>query len=97
MSSGNTATEYARRELAADEAVIREAALVRNAVLRRALAIAACEYADLAQSANTQADAGIGLMVCWVMRASDELERQGPKEQGAKGPRGQGTEGEAQG
>lgn len=77
MSSDNGTTEYARRELAADEAVIRKAALTRNDVLRRALAIAACEYAGLALGENAQPDAGIGLMVCWVMRAAEELEKRG--------------------
>lgn len=69
-------TERARRELAADEKAIREAALISNAVLRRALAIAACEYADMAGAVNGPAvvgDDGIGLMVCWVMRACEEL------------------------
>lgn len=80
MTSGNITTEETRRELAADDAVIRDAALVRNAVLRRALAIAACEYAGIAQYANTLPDAGIGLMVCWVMQASEELERAGTRE-----------------
>jgi len=76
MSSGGTTTEQTRRELAADEAVIRKAALIRNAVLRRALAIAACEFPDMADSVNGHAvtgDDGIGLMVCWVMRACEEL------------------------
>lgn len=79
MSSGNAATERTRRELAADEAVIRKSALVRNDVLRRALAIAACEYADMASAVGGHAvtsDCGIGLMVCWVMRACEELKLQ---------------------
>ncbi len=81
MSSGNITTEYARAELAWDDAVTEAAALVRNAVLRRALAVAACEYVRLAQErpghggAVALPDDGIGLMVAWVMRASDELQR----------------------
>jgi hypothetical protein len=74
--SGDPATEYTRQELAADEAMIRQAALIRNDVLRRALAIAACEYADLDGAVNGPAvrgDEGIGLMICWVMRACEEL------------------------
>lgn len=76
MSSGNTTTEYTRAEMAADEAVIREAAIVRNVVLRRALAIAAAEFVG----ADGTADSGVALMVVWIMRASDELEAE------AKGP-----------
>jgi hypothetical protein len=77
MSSRNITTEYTRQELAADDAIMREAGMVRNAVLRRALAIAACEYAQLASHDGGlgDPDAGVGLMVCWVTRASDELER----------------------
>lgn len=77
MSSGNITTEYTRREHLEDQAVIEAAALVRNDVLRRALAIAAYEYA--LQHADhcghaLQPDAGIGLMVCWVIRATEEIE-----------------------
>lgn len=74
MSSGNT--EETRRERADDDAVIHAAALIRNDVLRRALAIAACEFADLASAGSGNAvasDDGIALMVCWVMRACEEL------------------------
>lgn len=72
MSSGNTVTEQPRRELAADEAVIREQALIRNSVLRRALAIAAYERAKN----EGQPDAGIVYMLTWVMQASEELDKE---------------------
>lgn len=87
MSSGNITTEETRRELAADEAVIREAALVRNAVLRRALAIAAYEHSVRLGLNPEQASL---LMLTWVMTASDELqgtERQGTRQQGNEGTR----------
>jgi hypothetical protein len=78
MSSGAITTEETRREGVEMEKLLREAGLVSNRVLRRALAIAACEYVELAQPYAARAagaDAGIGLMVCWVMRASEELEK----------------------
>lgn len=74
MSSGNVVTEYTCQESAREAAILRTSALVGNAVLRRALAIAACAYALLAGRERTP-DAGLGLMVSWVMKASDELER----------------------
>ena len=77
MSSGNVQTEYTRRELATDASILEAAALVNNAVLRRALAIAAYERAG---ELELQPDAGIALMIVWIMRASDEV----PKEK-AKG------------
>lgn len=72
MSSGGTLTAETRREAILEDDVLREAALVANRVLRRALAIAAYERA----SCDLTADAGIGLMIDWVMRASDEIERE---------------------
>ena len=74
MSSGNVVTEYTRQELATEAAILKASALVGNAVLRRALAIAACEFVLQAGREGTP-DAGLGLMVSWVMKASDELER----------------------
>jgi hypothetical protein len=70
MSSGNVTTEFTRLELEADERVVREAALVRNGVLRRALEIAARDYARLAG----HPDAWIVLMLTWVMQASEEMQ-----------------------
>lgn len=72
MSSGNCTTEYTRREMAADDAILRESAMVRNSVLRRALAIAAYERAV----ADGCAECGPVYMLTWVMQASDELERE---------------------
>jgi hypothetical protein len=74
MSSGNITTEYTRRERQIEAGILREASLVSNAVLRRALAIAAFEYVHLVGDRGDP-DAGVGLMIAWVMRASDEVER----------------------
>lgn len=71
MDSGNIVTEYARQELATEAAILRESALVTNGVLRRALAIAAYECVGH----DFSPDAGVALMITWVMRASDELEQ----------------------
>jgi hypothetical protein len=82
MSSGNCTTEYTRLELAIDEEMIlRELALVRNGVLRRALALLARDQADaLAQlrgyARDPLPDAGMVLMLCAVMQASEERERE---------------------
>lgn len=79
MSSGHITTEETRREGVSMEQILRDSALVSNTVLRRALAIAACDHVELAQpyaATAAGADAGIGLMVCWVMRASEEIERE---------------------
>jgi hypothetical protein len=67
MSCGNI--EETRREAVYVEDVIAQSALVSNAVLRRALAIAAYERAGI----DLQPDKGIALMIDWVMRASDEV------------------------
>jgi hypothetical protein len=73
MSSGNCTTEYTRIELSTDDAIIlREAALVRNSLLRRALAIAAYEYAVN----QGRAEDGPIYMLTWVMQASDALEKE---------------------
>jgi hypothetical protein len=78
MSSGNATTECTRRELADDAAVIERWALVRNDVLVRALAIAALEYVTWrAGGVEPMPDAGTAVMLCWVMQASDEIERAG--------------------
>ncbi|UWZ84628.1 hypothetical protein [Occallatibacter riparius] len=82
MSSGNATSEYTRLELAIDEEMIlRESALTRNAVLRRAVAIACCDQADAMAQAQGYAreplpDAGMVLMLCAVMRASEEVEQE---------------------
>lgn len=60
-------------EAVSEEEVLRTAHLVSNRVLRRALAIAAYERASHAGAA----DAGIALMIDWVMKASEEIEREG--------------------
>jgi hypothetical protein len=74
MSSGNTTTEYTRMELAIDEEMIlRDSALVRNSVLRRALAIAAYERAQL--EGHRFVDGTI-YMLAWVMQASEEVEKE---------------------
>jgi hypothetical protein len=73
MSSGNAATEYTRQEMAMDAAIIKASALVSNAVLRRALAIAAVERAG----AHGLPDDGLCLMITWVMQAADEIDRLG--------------------
>lgn len=70
MSSGNIVTEYSKQEMATEAAILRASALVSNGVLRRALAIAAYECAGH----DGSPDAGVALMITWVMRASDELE-----------------------
>jgi hypothetical protein len=72
MSIGNIQTETKRRALAGESAILEAAALVNNAVLRRALAIAAYEMAGK----QLTPDAGIALMIDWVMRASDEVTRE---------------------
>jgi hypothetical protein len=77
MSSGNCTTEYTRRELETDERILREAALERNSVLRRALAIAANERAVQ----EGKLGAGSIYMLTWVMQASDEKEREAKRGQ----------------
>jgi hypothetical protein len=73
MSSGNATTEYTRLELAIDEEMIlRDAALVRNSVLRRALAIAAYERGVV----EGCAEQGSVFMLTWVIQASEELEKE---------------------
>lgn len=71
MSSGNCTTEYTRLERAADDKVIRDAALTRNSVLRRALQIAAREYLKL-DGGDHPRNADAALMITWVMEASEE-------------------------
>jgi hypothetical protein len=72
VNSGNCTTEYTRQELAMDDAILRESAMARNSVLRRALAIAAYERAV----ADGCAECGPVYMLTWVMQASDEVERE---------------------
>lgn len=74
MSSGNITTEYTKQEMATEAAILRASALVNNAVLRRALAIAAYEQAVRDKGQFACADAGIALMITWIMRASEEIE-----------------------
>lgn len=71
MSSGNTVTEFTRQELATEAAILQAAAMVNNAVLRRALAIAAYERAGK----EITPEAGTALIIHWVMQACDEIER----------------------
>lgn len=71
MSSGNTTTEFTRWEIATESAILEASALCNNAVLRRALAIAAYERVGT----EITPDAGTALMIHWVMQACDELER----------------------
>lgn len=68
MSSG---TEYTRIELTTDEEMIlREQSVVRNSVLRRALAIAAYEHAVQ----QGRAEDGPIYMLTWVIQASEQVE-----------------------
>jgi hypothetical protein len=71
MSSGNAVTEYTRQEQAMDMAILQASAMVNNAVLRRALAIAAVERAGH----ETTPEAGLCLLITWVMQAADEIDR----------------------
>lgn len=78
MSSGNTTTEYTRRELETDERILRAEGLVINATLRRELAIGVREYvALLARTTrgglDALPDAGVAVMPCWVMEASEHV------------------------
>jgi hypothetical protein len=70
MSNCNTVTEYTRQELAtrAPSCRLRRWAATRGC---GALAIAAYKRAGR----DTTPDAGIALMIAWVMQACDELER----------------------
>jgi hypothetical protein len=72
MSGGNAVTEYTRQEYETEAAIVQASALISNAVLRRALAIAAHE---LTGRDSATPDAGVALMIAWVMQASDEMER----------------------
>jgi hypothetical protein len=74
-------TEYTQRELATDERILREQAMVTNGVLRRALAIAARDYVQVnsPDGGLETPDAGVSLMIAWVMRASDETQRPGER------------------
>lgn len=68
MSSG-TVAENDLRELATDEAVVRESAEIHIAVLRRALAIAAHERAE----SEGHPENGPIYRLTWVMEASEKV------------------------
>jgi hypothetical protein len=72
MSSGNCTTEATRIDLATDERLILDAGLVRNAVLRRALAIAAYERGV----AEGHAEDGSVFMLTWVMLAAEQVDKE---------------------
>ncbi len=80
MSTGRVMSEFTRLEYPGEAAILRDQALMRNAVLRRALALLAHEHVLVLAEKRPQLladpEAGTAVMLCAVMAACEAVEKE---------------------